>query len=112
MLKVYNTLSGKKQAFRTRSAGEVRLYVCGVTVYDHCHLGHARSSIVFDMICRFLEYKGYRLRYVRNFTDIDDKIITRANERGVNIGELTEEVLEDHQTDLLLVGLTQISETG
>ena len=77
MLKIYNTFSGKKQSFRTLSAGEVRLYVCGVTVYDLCHLGHARSAIVFDVICRFLEYRGYRVRYVRNFTDVDDKIINR-----------------------------------
>jgi len=77
---IYNTLSGKKEEFRTIIHGQVGTYVCGVTVYDFCHLGHARGALVFDVIRRYLEYKGYRVTYVRNFTDIDDKIINRAKE--------------------------------
>ena len=100
MLKVYNTLSGRKQPFRTLSAGEVQLYVCGVTVYDLCHLGHARSAIVFDVICRFLEYKGYRVRYVRNFTDVDDKIIDRAKQEGKSWKEISKTYIKIYHEDM------------
>src|SRR3990172_9519276 len=85
MLRLYNTQTRKKQPFKPgRQAGrplagkQVRMYVCGVTVYDRCHLGHARSAIVFDLLRRYLLFKGYRVRYVKNFTDVDDKIINRA----------------------------------
>ncbi len=78
-LKVYNTISGKKEDFTPVTEGKVKLYVCGVTVYDHCHIGHARSAIVFDTIFRYLRSKGYDVTYVRNFTDIDDKIIRKVS---------------------------------
>jgi len=78
MLKLYNTLTRKKETFKTLSGRLVRMYVCGVTVYDRCHLGHARSAIVFDLLRRYLQFKKYRVRYVKNFTDVDDKIINRA----------------------------------
>lgn len=79
-LKVYNTLTGRKGEFVPQQAGEVRMYVCGVTVYDDCHLGHARCYVAFDVIRRYLEYKGYKVFYVQNITDLDDKIIAKARE--------------------------------
>ena len=86
MLKIYNTLGRTKQAFVPLRPGEVRMYVCGMTVYDYCHLGHARMLVVFDMVRRWLRASGYRVTYVRNITDIDDKIIRRAQENGEPIG--------------------------
>ncbi len=80
MLKIYNTLTGKKEPFEPLTAGTVKMYVCGVTVYDECHLGHARSALVFEMIRRYLEHSGLSVTFVKNFTDVDDKIINRANE--------------------------------
>lgn len=77
-LRIYNTLTGKKEEFIPLVPGKVNIYVCGVTVYDYCHMGHARSMIIFDVIVRYLRYLGYKVTYVRNFTDIDDKIINRA----------------------------------
>ncbi len=82
-LRVYNTLSGTKEDFTPIEPGKVKMYVCGVTVYDHCHIGHARANVVFDMIFRYLRHSGYEVTYVRNYTDIDDKIINRANQEGV-----------------------------
>ncbi|HQP57085.1 MAG TPA: class I tRNA ligase family protein, partial [Syntrophorhabdus sp.] len=81
-IRVYNTFSGKKEEFRPVNEGKVKLYVCGVTVYDHCHIGHARSAIVFDVIYRYFMARGYEVVFVKNFTDIDDKMIKRANEEG------------------------------
>ncbi|MBP7202132.1 MAG: class I tRNA ligase family protein, partial [Propionivibrio sp.] len=89
MLKIYNTLVREKQEFVPIEPGKVRMYVCGMTVYDYCHLGHARVLVVFDMVQRWLRASGFDLTYVRNITDIDDKIIRRANENGETIGELT-----------------------
>ena len=80
---IYNTLTQRKEAFVPRTPGEVSIYVCGVTPYDDAHLGHARPSVVFDMVRRFLKHLGYRVRFVQNFTDVDDKIIERANREGV-----------------------------
>ena len=81
-LHIFNTLTRQKERFEPLTAGEVSMYVCGVTVYDDAHIGHAMSSIVFDVMRRYLEYRGYQVRFVKNFTDVDDKIIKRANERG------------------------------
>ena len=89
-LRIYNTLTGKKEDFVPLHEKQVRMYVCGVTVYDLCHIGHARSTIIFDMIYRYLRYRGYEVTYVRNFTDIDDKIINRANEEGVDYKTIAE----------------------
>ena len=89
MLTVYNTLTRQKEAFVPLNPENVRMYVCGMTVYDYCHLGHARVMVVFDMIARWLRQSGHPLTYVRNITDIDDKIIARAAENGETIGELT-----------------------
>ena len=87
-LTVYNTLTRQKEPFAPLNPQNVRMYVCGMTVYDYCHLGHARVLVVFDMIARWLRQHGYPLTYVRNITDIDDKIIARANERGISIHAL------------------------
>ena len=99
-LKVYNTLSRSKEAFRPLVADRVGMYVCGVTVYDHCHVGHARVMIVFDVIYRWLKQLGYDVNYVRNFTDVDDKIIKRANEAGVDPKQLTDEMIEAFHQDV------------
>ena len=90
MLKIFNSLSREKQAFIPIEPGKVRMYVCGMTVYDYCHLGHARVLVVFDMVQRWLRASGFAVTYVRNITDIDDKIIKRANENGETIGALTD----------------------
>ncbi|HEX5538337.1 MAG TPA: cysteine--tRNA ligase, partial [Methylophilaceae bacterium] len=89
MLKIYNTIAREKQQFIPIVAGKVSMYVCGMTVYDYCHLGHARVMVVFDMVNRWLRASGYDVTYVRNVTDIDDKIIKRAHENGESIAELT-----------------------
>lgn len=89
MLKIYNTLARSKQVFTPRVEGKVGMYVCGMTVYDYCHIGHARVMVVFDIVARYLRYSGYNLTYVRNVTDIDDKIIQRANENNEDIDALT-----------------------
>ena len=81
-MKIFNTLSGQKEEF-VPQGDVVKIYVCGITPYDDCHIGHAMSYIVFDVIRRYLEFKGYQVRYVQNFTDVDDKIIDRAHQLGV-----------------------------
>lgn len=90
MLRIYNTLSRSKEEFKPIQPGKIRIYVCGITVYDYLHLGHARMLLVFDMVTRYLRMRGYEVIYVRNITDIDDKIIKRANENGSSIQQLTE----------------------
>ncbi len=99
MLKIYNTLARKKEIFRPRVEGKVGLYVCGMTVYDYCHVGHARVMVVFDTVARYFRYSGYELTYVRNITDIDDKIIQRAQEQGVTLTELTERFIDAMHED-------------
>jgi len=90
MLQIFNSLSGRKEEFVPLEAGEVRMYVCGDTVYDFCHVGHARSKIAFDVVRRYLEHRGFKVTFVRNITDIDDKIIQRAHENNESIESLTE----------------------
>ncbi len=99
MLKIYNTLTRKKEVFKPRVEGKVGMYVCGMTVYDYCHIGHARVMVVFDTVARYFRHLGYDLTYVRNITDIDDKIIQRANENGEAIGELTERFINAMHED-------------
>jgi cysteinyl-tRNA synthetase len=89
MLRIYNSLTRRKEEFAPIEPGKVRMYVCGMTVYDLCHVGHARVMVVFDVVARYLRANGFKVIYVRNITDIDDKIIRRANEKGENIQELT-----------------------
>ncbi|GAB4581882.1 MAG: cysteine--tRNA ligase [Anaerolineales bacterium] len=99
-LRIYNTLTRTKEDFETLEPGKVRMYVCGPTVYDNAHVGHAMSSIVFDMIRRYLEYRGYEVKHVMNFTDVDDKIIRRANEAGIDPFELAESYVNQYKKHL------------
>jgi cysteinyl-tRNA synthetase len=104
-LRVYNTMTGKKEAFSPLQPGKVGMYVCGVTVYDYCHIGHARANIVFDIVYRYLQHLGFEVNYVRNYTDVDDKIINRANERGIDSRLLSEEFIRAFDEDMALLGL-------
>ena len=104
-LRVHNTLTRKEEDFVPPVPGEVRMYVCGVTVYDLCHIGHARSAIVFDVIRRYLAYKGYRVTFVKNFTDVDDKIIRRANADGVSAREVSERYIAEFYRDMEAIGV-------
>ncbi len=104
MLRVYNTLSNRKEEFRPDS-GKIRMYVCGPTVYDLSHLGHARSAVAFDVIYRYLKFKGYEVSYTRNYTDIDDKIINRANREGVSSQEIAERYIRAFDEDMEGLGI-------
>lgn len=104
-LRLYNTLSGGKEEFIPLRPGHVGMYVCGVTVYDYCHIGHARANIVFDIIYRYLQFSGYDVTYVRNYTDVDDKIINRANERGIDSAALAAEFITAFDEDMAALGL-------
>lgn len=105
MLKIYNTLAREKQVFTPIAVGKVSMYVCGMTVYDYCHLGHARVMVVFDMVSRWLRASGYEVTYVRNITDIDDKIIKRANNNGETIGQLTQRFIDAMDEDSNKLGV-------
>ncbi|EKD64226.1 MAG: hypothetical protein ACD_51C00046G0015 [uncultured bacterium] len=98
-LKVKNTLSGKKEEFKPIKDNHVGMYVCGPTVYDFGHLGHGRSAVVFDIIRKYLKYKGYDVTYVSNYTDIDDKMINRANKEGITVKQLAEKIIPEYQED-------------
>lgn len=104
-LQIYNTLTRQKEIFKPIVEGQVGLYVCGMTVYDYCHLGHARVMVGFDVIVRYLRHCGYNVNYIRNITDIDDKIINRANERGVPFKELTEQFIQAMHEDSDKLGI-------
>lgn len=99
MLKIYNTLSRSKEEFVPIHKGKVSMYVCGVTVYDLCHIGHARTFVNFDVVVRYLRYCGYEVKYVRNITDIDDKIIKRSLERGIDAKDLAEQFIVEMHKD-------------
>ena len=101
MIRLYNTLTRKKEDFETLEPGLVKMYVCGVTVYNDAHVGHAMSSLVFDILRRYLEYRGYKVKHVMNFTDVDDKIINRANQIGVEPLALSERYIKDYKQNLL-----------
>ncbi len=105
MLQIYNTLKKQKERFTPIEPGKVRMYVCGMTVYDYCHVGHARVLVVFDVIARYLRESGYALTYVRNITDIDDKIINRANENGESIDALTSRFINAMREDAAALGV-------
>lgn len=108
-LHVYNTLTRKKEEFVPLEAGKVRLYVCGVTVYDYCHIGHARSAIVFDVVYRYLLHLGYEVTYVRNFTDIDDKILRRAGEQGTDFHTIAARYVDAFHEDMDALGVLRPS---
>jgi len=105
MLHIYNTLTRKKELFTPIEPGKVKMYVCGMTVYDLCHLGHARVLVVFDSVTRYMRHSGYDVTYIRNITDIDDKIIARANENGEDFNNLTERFIQAMHEDAAELGV-------
>ncbi len=105
MITLYNTLAREKQEFKPITPGVVNMYVCGMTVYDYCHIGHARMVVVFDVIARWFRESNYKVNYVRNITDIDDKIIKRAQENGESIGSLTERFIAAMNEDFAALGI-------
>ena len=129
MLTIYNTLTKSKEVFKPLDGNKVRMYVCGMTVYDYCHIGHGRSMVAFDLVTRWLRFSGYDLTYVRNITDIDDKIINRANQNGESFEALTARMIdamhederrlnilppdqEPRATDHIAIGIKQRFEPG
>ena len=104
-LRVYNTFTGEKELFVPLTPGKAGMYVCGVTVYDYCHIGHARAGVVFDIIFRYLKYAGYDVTYVRNYTDIDDKIINRANQEGSDYRTVADRYIQAFDEDMARLGL-------
>lgn len=107
MLQIYNTLSRRKETFKPIEAGKVGVYVCGITVYDVSHMGHARTYTNFDLMVRYLRHRGFEVNYVRNITDVDDKIIQRANENGESTGELTERTIAMMHEDFAAINLLE-----
>ena len=103
-LRLFNTLTRRLEPFTPIVPGEVRMYVCGMTIYDLCHMGHARMMMAFDVVARWLAASGYAVTYVRNITDIEDKIIKRALERGITIRALTDEMIAAMRDDLAAIG--------
>jgi len=103
--KIFNTATRKKEVFKPIKEGAVGIYVCGITAYDVCHIGHARAAVVFDVVVRYLRARGYHVTYVKNFTDIDDKIIDRANSEGVSITEISERYIQAHDEDMAALGV-------
>ena len=104
-IKLYNTASRRKEIFEPLEPGRVGMYVCGVTVYDLCHIGHARSAIVFDVLSRYLRARGFEVTYVRNFTDVDDKIIERANQLGKETNVIAKEYIDAFYDDMHRIGV-------
>jgi len=105
MMRISNTMTRTKEEFVPLVPGEVRMYVCGVTVYDYSHIGHARSAMVFDVIRRYLIFKGYRVKFVKNYTDVDDRIIKRANDQGVTAREFAERFIAAEREDMASLGV-------
>ncbi len=104
-LRIYNTLTRQKEPFEPLTPGQVGMYACGITAYDLSHIGHARSALVFDVIRRYFEFNGYRVVFVRNFTDVDDKIIKRAEQEGGSVGEVSERYIAEYQKDMESLGV-------
>jgi len=104
-MKIHNTLTGQKEVFEPLIPGRVSMYACGVTVYDYCHIGHARSAIIFDVIRRYMRYKGFQVTYVRNFTDIDDKIINKARQENVSWDVIAKQYTEAYYKDMDMLGV-------
>ena len=110
-LKIYNTLTKRKEEFHPIRQGHIGIYVCGITAYDVCHIGHARSAVVFDVIARYFKFKGYNVLSVKNFTDVDDKIIARANSRRTSIYEISSQYIAEHNRDMDDLGIGRPSHT-
>ena len=106
-IRVYNSWSGKKDEFRELNPGEVRMYVCGPTVYDDSHIGHGRAAVTFDVIYRYFKFRGYRVTYVRNYTDVDDKIINRASQDRVPASEIAERYIKSYEDDMTGLGILE-----
>jgi cysteinyl-tRNA synthetase len=104
-MKIYNTLTGVKEEFIPLIPHEVKIYACGVTVYDHCHIGHARNAVVFDVIGKYLRYKGFDVKYVRNFTDIDNKIINRAKQENITWDVVAKKYTDEYYKDMERLGV-------
>jgi cysteinyl-tRNA synthetase len=104
-MKIYNTLTGLKENFVPLIPHKVRIYACGITVYDYCHMGHARSAVVFDVIRRYLKHKGFDVKYVRNFTDIDDKIINKAKQDGISWDAVAKRYTDEYYKDMEMLGV-------
>jgi cysteinyl-tRNA synthetase len=109
-LTLYNTLTRQKEPFETLEPGKVRMYCCGVTVYDYCHLGHARSYIVWDTVRRYLQWRGYQVRYIQNFTDIDDKILNRARREGTTMEAIGEKFIAAYFEDMARLNILEADE--
>jgi cysteinyl-tRNA synthetase len=103
---LYNTQSGEKEEFKPQD-DTITMYVCGVTVYDNCHIGHAMSYILFDVIRRYFKFKGFQVKYVQNFTDVDDKIIARSQQLGVSSNELSEKYIGEYFKDMDRLNITR-----
>ncbi|MCM3635710.1 MULTISPECIES: cysteine--tRNA ligase [Paenibacillus] len=106
---IYNSLTRQKEAFKPIEAGKVRMYVCGPTVYDYIHIGNARPAIFFDVVRRYLEYAGYEVNYVSNFTDVDDKLIKKANDLGVTVPEVADRFIDAYYEDIETLGIRRAS---
>src|SRR3989339_2117136 len=104
-LRIFNTQTKRKELFEPVEEGKVGIYVCGITAYDVCHVGHARSAVVFDVITRYLRYRGYEVTYVKNFTDVDDKIIEKASRERKGITEISERYIREHNEDMEALGV-------
>ena len=104
-LRIFNTLTRRKEDFVPFVPGEARMYVCGVTVYDLCHIGHARSAMVFDVMRRYLRFRNYKVTFIKNYTDVDDRIIRRANEEGVPATTISERYIAEYQKDMASIGV-------
>ena len=104
-MKLFNTLTRQKEEFVPITPGEVKMYSCGPTVYNYFHVGNARPFIVFDLLRRYFEYRGYKVQFVQNFTDVDDKMIRRANEEGVSVRELAERFIAAYYEDAAALGV-------
>jgi cysteinyl-tRNA synthetase len=106
-MRIHNTMTGRKEDFVPVTPGQVQMYVCGITVYDHCHIGHARSAIIFDVMRRYLKYKGLKVTFIKNFTDIDDKIINRAKQEGISWDAVAEKYIGEYYRDMDSLGVAR-----
>ncbi len=110
-LKIYNTLTRRQEEFKPLASDNlVKMYYCGVTVYDYCHLGHARACIVWDVVRRYLQFLGYKVRYVQNFTDIDDKILNRAKQENSSMEEVAERYIRAYFEDMERLNIKEADE--
>src|SRR3989344_2399227 len=109
-MRIYNTLTRQKEEFKPADPKKVKMFVCGPTVYDYSHIGHARTYVVFDVVAKYLRHRGYDVFYLQNITDIDDKIIERAKQKMINPADLALEYKEAYYEDMKSLGITAVSE--